>query len=132
MKIARVMVIIKYVFLETKRLLHPKAIIPVKIGKRLISDDITRNTVSFVLFYVLIFVFVSILLTAMGLDIVSAIGATAASIGNIGPGLGSVGPVDNYAHLPMTAKWLLSFCMLLGRLEIFTVIVLFSRSFWIR
>lgn len=132
MKIARVMVIIKYSISETKRLLHPRAIIPMRIGKQLINDDVIRNTLGFVLFYISIFVTVSIILTAMGLDLVSAFGATAASIGNIGPGLGSVGPTENYAHLPALAKWLLSFCMLLGRLEIFTVIVLLSRSFWKR
>lgn len=131
-KIARVMVIIKYSISETKRLLHPRAVIPMRIGKQLINDDVIRNTLGFVLFYSSIFVTVSIMLTAMGLDLVSAFGATAASIGNVGPGLGSVGPTENYAHLPTLAKWLLSFCMLLGRLEIFTVIVLLSRSFWKR
>ena len=132
MKMARVMVVTKYSLSEVKRLLHPRAIIPVRVGQRMIADEVIRNTLGFVLFYVSIFVGVSVALTAMGFDLVSALGATAASIGNIGPGLGSVGPAANYAHLPDLAKWLLSFCMLLGRLEIFTVIVLFSRSFWKR
>ena len=129
---ARVMVVTKYSLSDVKRLLHPRAIIPVRVGQRMIADEVIRNTLGFVLFYVSIFVGVSVALTAMGFDLVSALGATAASIGNIGPGLGSVGPAANYAHLPDLAKWLLSFCMLLGRLEIFTVIVLFSRSFWKR
>ncbi len=66
----------------------------------------------------------------MGVDLLSAIGAAASAMGNIGPGLNSFGPTDNYALLPDAGKWILTFCMLLGRLEIFTVIVLFSRTFW--
>jgi len=132
MKIIRIMTITKYSLSEAKRLLHPKAVIPVRVGRRLISDDVIRNTLSFFLFFVAAFVFTSLILTAMGIDLVTAIGATAASIGNIGPGLGDVGPLDHYGVLPGLAKWLLSFCMLLGRLEVFTVIVLFSRSFWKR
>lgn len=132
MKIIRIMTITKYSLSEAKRLLHPKALIPVRVGRRLITDDVIRNTLSFFLFFVAAFVFTSLILTAMGIDLVTAIGATAASIGNIGPGLGDVGPTHNYAELPALAKWLLSFCMLLGRLEVFTVIVLFSRSFWKR
>lgn len=129
MKIARIMVVIKYSLSEIKRLLHPRAIIPVRIGRHMISDEVIRNTLGFVLFYVSIFVIVSVLLAAMGLDIESALGATAASIGNIGPGLGSVGPAANYAHLPLLGKWLLTFCMILGRLEIFTVMVFLSTMF---
>ena len=77
-----------------------------------------------------IFVFTSLVLSTTGLDITTALSASAAAIGNIGPGLGSIGPADNWGHLTDLAKWLTSFCMLLGRLEIFTVVVLFSRSFW--
>ncbi|MFQ6608887.1 MAG: TrkH family potassium uptake protein [Fidelibacterota bacterium] len=132
MKIMRIMTITKYSLSEAKRLLHPRAVIPVRVGRRLISDDVIRNTLSFFLFFVAAFVLTSISLTALGIDLVTAIGATAASIGNIGPGLGEVGPLDHYGHLPGLAKWLLSFCMLLGRLEVFTVIVLFSRAFWKR
>ena len=69
-------------------------------------------------------------LSATGLDFITALSASASAIGNIGPGLGSIGPTHNWGHLTDLAKWLTSFCMLLGRLEIFTVVVLFSRSFW--
>ena len=72
----------------------------------------------------------TILLSTMGLDLETSIGAAAAAMGNIGPALGDFGPSDNYALLPVPGKWLLSFCMLLGRLEIFTVMVLFSRTYW--
>ena len=129
MKIARIMVVIKYSLSEIKRLLHPRAVIPVRIGKHLITEEVIRNTLGFFLFYVAVFVVVSVMLAALGLDIESAFGATAASIGNVGPGHGSVGPASNYAHLPDLAKWLLTFCMLLGRLEIFTVMVFLSTIF---
>jgi trk system potassium uptake protein TrkH len=79
---------------------------------------------------VIIFAFGVIFLVFAGLDFVSAIGASASSIGNIGPGLGTVGPVENYAQIPIMGKWVLSFLMLLGRLELFTILIIFSPSFW--
>ena len=69
-------------------------------------------------------------LTALGVDVLTAIAAVAASMFNVGPGLGSVGPADNYAHLPAMGKWVLSFCMLAGRLEFYTVLIIFTRAFW--
>ena len=128
-KIARIMVVIKYSLSEIKRLLHPRAVIPVRIGSQMISEEVIRNTLGFVLFYFGVFVVVSIMLAALGLDIESAFSATAASIGNVGPAHGSVGPASNYAHLPDLGKLLLMFCMLLGRLEIFTVMVFLSTLF---
>ncbi|MDG2266308.1 MAG: potassium transporter TrkG, partial [Candidatus Marinimicrobia bacterium] len=77
-----------------------------------------------------IFVFTTLSLTLMNVNLESAIGASASAIGNIGPGLADFGPSDNYALLPAFGKWLLSFCMLLGRLEIFTIMVIFSKVFW--
>jgi trk system potassium uptake protein TrkH len=130
MKIIRVVLILKYAALETRRLLHSRAIIPVRVGTRYISEDVVRNTLGFFLFYISIFAITTLLLTAMNVDLVSAIGSAASALGNIGPALGQYGPTDNYALLPGLGKWLLSFCMLLGRLEIFTVMVLFSRTFW--
>ncbi len=130
MKVVRVILILKYVALETRRLLHARAIIPIRIGDRYISEDVIRNTLGFFLFYISIFVFATLMLTAMNLDMESAIGAAASALGNIGPAFGAYGPTENYALMPAAGKWLLSFCMLLGRLEIFTVMVLFSRTFW--
>jgi len=111
-------------------MLHLKAIIPIRIGDRFISEDIIKNTLGFFLFYMSIFAFTTLILTTMNVDLESAIGASASALGNIGPGLGAFGPTDNYALLPAFGKWMLSFCMLLGRLEIFTVMVIFSRTFW--
>ena len=129
MKIIRIMVLFKYAAKETRRMLHTKAIIPIRIGKRYISEDVIRNTLGFFLFYISIFTFTTMVLTTMNIDLESAIGASASAIGNIGPSLGAFGPTDTYALLPDFGKWLLSFCMLLGRLEIFTVMVLFSKTF---
>jgi trk system potassium uptake protein TrkH len=111
-------------------MLHAKAIIPIRIGNRFISEDVIRNTLGFFLFYISIFVFTTIALTLMNVDLESAIGAAASAIGNIGPAIADFGPTDNYALLPDFGKWLLTFCMLLGRLEILTIIVIFSRVFW--
>ena len=130
MKIVRIMLLFKYAAKETRRMLHLKAIIPIRIGSRYISEDVIRNTLGFFLFYISFFIFTTMVLTTMNIDLESAIGASASAIGNIGPSLGAFGPTDNYALLPTFGKWLLSFCMLLGRLEIFTVMVLFSRTFW--
>jgi trk system potassium uptake protein len=129
-KMIRVLVLIKNTRQELKRLIHPMAVIPVRIGGRAIPTEIINNFLAFFLLYMLIILGGSAVMTMYGLDFVSAIGATAATIGNIGPAIGSVGPVDNYAHIPLGGKWVLSFFMLLGRLEIFTVLLLLSPSFW--
>ena len=129
-KLIRVVAIFKYAKMELKRTLHSKAIIPIRIGNRFISEDVISNTLGFFLFYVSIFIFTTVALTLMNVNLESAIGAAASAIGNIGPGLADFGPTDNYALLPDFGKWLLTFCMLLGRLEIFTIIVIFSRVFW--
>lgn len=130
MKVARIIVLVKYAATETRRMVHSRAIIPIRIGDRYIGEDVVRNTLGFFLFYMSIFGITALILTTLNLDIESAIGAAASAIGNIGPGLGAFGPTDNYALLHPMGKWMLTFCMLLGRLEIFTIMVLFSRTFW--
>jgi trk system potassium uptake protein TrkH len=115
---------------EVRKLLHPKGVFNFTIGENNIDDNVVRATLGFYLFYILIFVFTAISLSFTGLDVETALTASASAIGNIGPGLGAIGPYGNWGHLTDFAKWLTSFCMLLGRLEIFTVVVLFSRSFW--
>ena len=130
MKVIRILLLVKYAVLETRRMLHSRALIPVKIGKQTINEDVVRNTLGFFLFFMSAFILSTILLSTMGLDLETSIGAAASAMGNIGPALGDFGPTDNYALLPNQGKWLLSFCMLLGRLEIFTVMVLFSRTYW--
>ena len=130
MKIIRSILVVKYLLYEVRKLLHPKGVFNITIGENTIDDNVVRATLGFYLFYIVIFVFTAIFLSFTGLDVETALTASASAIGNIGPGLGSIGPTGNWGHLTDLAKWLTSFCMLLGRLEIFTVVVLFSRSFW--
>ena len=130
MKIIRSILVFKYLIYEVRKLLHPKGVFNITIGENTIDDNVVRATLGFYLFYILIFVFTAIFLPFTGLDVETALTASASAIGNIGPGLGTIGPYGNWGHLTDLAKWLTSFCMLLGRLEIFTVVVLFSRSFW--
>ena len=130
MKIARVILLIKYAATETRRMLHSRAIIPIRIGDRTISDDVIRNTLGFFLIYLSFFVLTSLVLTALNYDFTSSLGVAASAIGNVGPAFGAFGPTDNYALLHPIGKWMMTFCMLLGRLEIFTIMVLFSRTFW--
>ena len=130
MKVIRVMLLAKYGAMETRRMLHTRALIPIRIGKRYINEDVVRNTMGFFLFFMSSFAIATLILSAMGLDLETAVGAAASAMGNIGPGLGDFGPTENYALLSVPGKWVLAFCMLLGRLEIFTVMVLFSRTFW--
>jgi trk system potassium uptake protein TrkH len=130
MKCLRVMLCFKYCYKELFSLIHPRAVSHIKIGGKPVSDDVMRSVLGFMALYVGLSAMSTILLAGMGVDIVTSIAAIAATIGNIGPGLGMVGPVDNYAQIPYLGKWLLIWCMLLGRLEIFTVIILLVPEFW--
>ncbi|MDF1517644.1 MAG: potassium transporter TrkG [Lutibacter sp.] len=129
-KIVRQVIMIKSSFYEFKKLLHPNAIIPVRYDGGGVPKTIIYNILSFFILYMLIFIISSVILTLFGLDFMSAIGAAASSLGNIGPAIGTLGPVDNYAHLSIPAKWFCSFLMLIGRLELFTVLILFTPFFW--
>ncbi|MFC2117249.1 TrkH family potassium uptake protein [Bacteroidota bacterium] len=129
-KIVRVILVLKNSFIELKRLLHTNAVIPVRLNGKGVHPTIISNVLAFFVLYLISFVFGVIVMSVVGLDIVSAIGSVAATLGNIGPGIGSVGPIENFDHIPVFGKWFLSFLMLLGRLELFTVLVLFTKSFW--
>ena len=129
-KVSRHIVLIKNSFLELYRQLHPAAVIPVRLHDKAISEHIAFNIIAFIIIYILLFALGALLLSFLGLDFVSAVGASATAIGNIGPGFGTVGPVHNFAHVPFLAKWLLTFLMLLGRLELFTILILFTGAFW--
>lgn len=129
-KIIRVMLLLKNSYLELKRMIHPNAVIPVRINKKSVPQQIITNVLAFVVIYMLITIMSTIVISAMGYDLETSVGAVAATLGNIGPGIGQVGPVENYAHFPVFGKWFLSFLMLIGRLELFTVLLLFSPAFW--
>jgi trk system potassium uptake protein TrkH len=129
-KVMRVMVVFKQVGAELKRLVHPRVVAPVRLEHHTIDRSIVASVWGFMGAYIACFVLVGIVLTVMGLDLVTSFSASIACLGNIGPGLGSVGPAANYAHLPLAAKWLLSLAMIVGRLEVYTVLVLFLPEFW--
>ena len=129
-KFARHFLLIKNGSLELKRLLHPRAIIPVRFNGKAVGADIILNVQAFFIFYIGITVLGSIVLSFFGLDFITAAGAVATCIGNVGPGIGAVGPLNNFAELPDMVKWILSFFMLLGRLELFTVLLIFTPAFW--
>ena len=128
-KIIRTILVFKFLGRELKKLIHPKGVFNIKIGGKKVSEEIVNNTVGFYLFYIFIFVFAGILFAWLGLDFTSSLAVSASAIGNIGPGLGDIGPSSSWAGIGTPAKILASFLMLLGRLEIFTVMLLFSGGF---
>jgi trk system potassium uptake protein TrkH len=129
-KIIRHYVYFKNSFLEFKRILHPRAVVPLKLDGKPVPGKIVTHIIIFLLLYLILFILGSVILTFMGIDFMTAIGAVATSLGNVGPGIGKVGPVDNFAWLSGEVKVFLAFLMLIGRLEIFTVLVLFTPYFW--
>ncbi len=130
MKILRIILCIKYCYKELFTLVHPRAVTIVKLGGRTVSEEVVRSVLAFLALYLGLFVLATIVLAGLGVDFVTALGAVAATIGNIGPGFGAVGPVDTYAQIPYLGKWLLIWCMLLGRLEIYTILILLVPEFW--
>lgn len=129
-KIIRWMVCFKSIGNTIRQMLHPNAVFTVKISKEVVSNDILLRTLNFLFFYVIICILSVVILVVSGCDFKEGIFNTIAALSNIGPGVGSTGPAATYAGLSVTAKWVLSFLMLIGRLEIFTVILIFSPSFW--
>lgn len=129
-KVVRHLILIKNGFLEFKRSLHPNAILPVRYNTKSISGDIVFNILAFFILYMLSFIIGALVFSMFEIDFVSAIGLSASSLGNVGPALGDFGPVNNYESLPALGKWWSSFLMLIGRLELFTVLVLFTPFFW--
>ncbi|MGQ9637279.1 MAG: TrkH family potassium uptake protein [Thermodesulfobacteriota bacterium] len=130
MKQVRIMVVFKFIGSELKKLFHPHGIFPIRMGERAIPEPLVLNIMGFVSTYILVFFISVLVMSGLGLDIDTSVGAVAATLGNVGPGIGGVGPIDNYSHIPDLGKWILSFLMLVGRLELFTVLVIFTRPFW--
>ena len=130
MKCLRILLCFKYCYKELFTLIHPHAVSHVKIGGKPVPEDVMRSVLGFLALYVGLFALGSVVLAGLGVDFTTAFTAVASAIGNIGPGFGMVGPVENYAQIPIAGKWLLIWCMLLGRLEIFTVIILLVPEFW--
>jgi len=129
-KVVRHMIMIKNGFLEFKRALHPNAILPVRYNKRSVSGHIVFNILGFFILYMISFIVGALVFSMFQIDFESAIGLSASSLGNVGPALGNFGPVNNYSELPSLGKWWSAFLMLIGRLELFTVLILLTPFFW--
>jgi trk system potassium uptake protein TrkH len=129
-KVMRHLIIIKNGILEFKRTLHPNAIIPVRYNEKTVTEHIVYNIIAFFVLYMLLFIIGSLVLGFLGLDFVSAVGGAASSLGNVGPAFGDLNPVSNYNSLPPAGKWWCGFLMLLGRLELFTVLIILTPYFW--
>ena len=132
LKCIRMVILTKVSRNEFKHILHPNAILPVRINKQVISPSIVSTVLAFCFIYISIIVIGTLLMMAMGVGAEESMGFVISSIGNMGPGLGETGPAYSWNALPDAAKWLLSFLMLLGRLELFTVLLLFTPDFWKR
>ena len=129
-KVSRFVVILKIIRAELFKAVHPNAVIAIKVGESAIPDTIAKSIAGFFALFILTFAAGSLFMTALGLDIITGFSAVIATLANIGPGLGKVGSLEHYAHIPEIGKIFLSFCMILGRLELLTVMALMLPSFW--
>jgi trk system potassium uptake protein TrkH len=129
-KCLRILLILKHSYMELYRLVHPHAVTAVKLGKKIVYPETMASIWGFFILYLAMTVAASIIMTALGLDMMTAFSSVAATIGNVGPGFGGVGAASTYSEIPMLGKWVLSFCMLAGRLEIYTVMILLIPEFW--
>ncbi len=129
-KIMRIVVLLKNSYYELRRIVHPNAVIPVRFNQHSVDSKIVNNVLAFFMFYMLVFFISSIVFMLFVPDLATSMGAVATCLGNIGPGIGDLGPSQTFMSIHPMGKWFLSFLMMLGRLELFTVLVLFSPSFW--
>jgi trk system potassium uptake protein TrkH len=129
-KMVRIVLVVKYMYFELKRMIHPNAVMPVKYNGLIVKEAVINKVLAFVIMY-LFTVGIGILVLAIsGMGFHESIGGLITCLGGVGPGLGLVGPAGNFAAIPEFSKWFLSFIMLLGRLELFTVLVLLTPAFW--
>ena len=129
-KAIRVHILFRNIFVEFKRIIHPRAVLPLRYNKHSVSQQIINNIMAFIALYLITILFGTIVMQFAGMDIMSAFGTVVASLGNIGTGTGSVGPIDTFSHINNFGKIFLSFLMMLGRLELFTVLIIFTKTFW--
>lgn len=129
-KVVRHLIMIKNGILEFRRTLHPNAILPVRYNNKSVQQPIVFNVLAFFILYMLSFIVGVLVFSILGLDFETSLGGAASTLGNVGPALGGLGPVENYGWLPSAAKWWASFLMLIGRLELFTVLILLTPFFW--
>lgn len=129
-KIIRMMVVLKNTQNELYRQSHPNAIVPVRINKHVIAFELVTKVLAFIFVYGILVVLSVFFLTSLGIGFDTALGSSVTCVSNVGPGLGATGPAGNFAEIPAAGKWFLSFLMLVGRLELFTVLVIFTPGFW--
>ena len=129
-KVVRQLLIARFTLLELRRTLHPRGVLPVKLGGRVVSDDVMRGVIVFFLFYLLVFAVCTLVVAAFGADLVTALTASIACLGNIGPGFNAVGPMANFADLHPVSKVVLTAAMWIGRLEVLTVLALLQLEVW--
>ncbi len=129
-KIDRMLLVGKAFLKYLKKLMHPNAVIPLHLDRHLVKEDVITKSILYIVVYLVVIFLNTLLLSALGVDNLSAFSGTVATIGNVGPGLGSVGSAGNFSHLPELGKWTLSITMLLGRLEIYAFFILFTRAQW--
>ncbi len=129
-KIMRVILLVKHGYQEIFRLVHPHAVRSIKLGGKPVPAEVLNSVWGFFILYLGLFIVAVIIMSSIGLDTVTSFASVAATIGNVGPGFGLVGPVENYLAVPALGKWVLIFCMILGRLEIYTVIIMLAPAYW--
>jgi len=129
-KVGRYLIMLGRVKIEINRMVHPKALIPVRFGDRILSDGLILNVLQFFFLYIILIILGTVIMGVLGLDVLSGFTAVVSCIGNIGPGFGLIGPSDNYAFIPDIGKYVLCLLMLLGRLEIYPILVLLLPEYW--
>jgi trk system potassium uptake protein TrkH len=129
-KCVRILLVLKQGYRELYRLVHPHAVTQVKLGHQTIPQDVMKSVLGFFVLYLCIAILATIAMSALGLDMITSFAAVATTLGNVGPGLGLYHPATTFSEAPTTGKWILSFCMLIGRLEIYTILVLLIPEFW--
>ena len=129
-KCVRILLVLKHAYRELYHLVHPHAVTQVKLGRMSIPQDVMKSVLGFFVLYLCVAILATIAMASLGLDMISAFAAVATTLGNVGPGLGLYHPATTFSEAPALGKWILSFCMLVGRLEIYTVLVLLIPEFW--
>ena len=129
-KLVRVLHVFKYSYYEFKRIIHPNAVFPVRYNQSIVKEEVTTRVLAFVMLYFIIIAVGSLILSISGMGFLESFSGMVTCISDVGPGLGEIGPANNFANIPSFSKWFMSFIMLVGRLELFTVLLLFTPIFW--
>jgi trk system potassium uptake protein TrkH len=131
-KVIRILLIFKYCYFEFKRLLHPNAVFPVRYNSLVVKQDVITRVLAFTLLYCILIAFGVLVLSLSGMGFIESVSGMITCLSDVGPGFGDIGPNNNFEHIPSFTKWFLTFIMLIGRLELFTVLLIFTPAFWKR